>query len=1157
MSTEQQLIAAVPQIKSTTLDAISCAGNEMDDYESDDSDSGYDPVVCAVHEKHNATIHALAKTLEDKNISLMEQSMQIPPAEPNQLSVHIATANIGNEMPPVTLHPWIPSGGMGSSIVVACGQEATYGADGQIRENVIGHLQGIIISAKDLVPPDSKQDCDPFCVLSLESDFPASKGKPDKSKQMAHTETWHIKGDNAPVTNPVWDAHFDIDNENPEKFLKQHKSTSREAEIKHIGPAAKKQAIPFLDVLPSTRRLRIVVFDWDQNSGNDKIGEYVEEFDTVPLLGGLQATNGITKVPDISKLKEAMAKLSANPVELKLKDKTSGFVTLKIDYTEMLPIEHMVTQLEQERELRITAMANRIQERSKCQGTVSIHIVRACDLLAADMKSRGQQAATSDPYCDVFSVDIHGQAIKIPKGTTKVMKKNVNPVWQHIVPDIQIDQTITGVEIKVMDHDQLSADDNIGQLYLPAEYFASLAGQPVTERMFFLSCDDQSQGQLVLEISFTPSEPPNTSVHIEYDEPLDDPDDFFNRVIHNVGSAYEVVGHRLGTQALLKKKFGQMKIVVLAKKSILPFMSGSRWDAENTGFAGLRNKGGIVARVNYMGSPICFVSSHLAAHEGIKHCRERKEMAKQIHREARPGHRGSTLKLFDLGNQFDHIVWAGDLNFRQEDERWFSTEWQGELDEKDQHLKKIDDIKRLIASEDWKALRDNDELRREMKIGEIFAGFKDCLAFDGSVLPTFKMVRGKSYRYHGQRVPSYTDRILTSSSPGAAQCIHKEFFRSVPTIGTSDHKMVFARLRISVPTPLFARSVHKGHPSNRRCVLHLDKVKYTCFTDWLPIDGEIKMEFFTPVSMLLGRCDGAEAKSYVVTGTFPTADRIQQYTKSKKKCICCGSQVQDGKYTVDLTNVRAQNQSYQTLDFAGPIIIPTVAPSMEQLATTVKSPIPGSNDTVVYSEALSVRITDGHGNERGFGRISLRDVAPTEEYSWGGMFELQGNDAEYRLTFSDRNRPSAIAVLPIDHGEELLDSARVTASTLFRKEGQETAQAATNGSVVKPDSSRAYLLEPDCTLLCLAIPFRGKYAIFFNDLVVEADTCEWFMHDLERNAVHPIFDISHGQECISSSSVDPADCNEKKAMRKCFREELTLNGAFFAPLNVKRRFGQR
>eukprot|EP01052_Picozoa_sp_SAG31_P069201 SAG31_NODE_28026_length_416_cov_1.148265_1_plen_92_part_10 len=87
--------------------------------------------------------------------------------------------------------------------------------------------------------------------------------------------------------------------------------------------------------------------------------------------------------------------------------------------------------------------------------------------------------------------------------------------------------------------------------------------------------------------------------------------------------------------------------------------------------------------------------------------------------------------------------------------------------------------------------------------------------------------------------------------------------------------MVFARFHISVPMPLAVRSSYsKVTVSNRRCVLRLDEVKYTCFNDQLPMDGTVNVEFVTPVSMLLGRDDGEEARRHIVSAKFPNVDAI-------------------------------------------------------------------------------------------------------------------------------------------------------------------------------------------------------------------------------------------------------------------------------------------
>ena len=98
-------------------------------------------------------------------------------------------------------------------------------------------------------------------------------------------------------------------------------------------------AIPFLDVIPSTRRLVVQVYDRDVNTADDLIGEFTQEIATRPLPAGLVSENRISSVPDISQLAAAMKKLSEGEVPLTLKGKPAGKVKLTIDYMEKLSVE--------------------------------------------------------------------------------------------------------------------------------------------------------------------------------------------------------------------------------------------------------------------------------------------------------------------------------------------------------------------------------------------------------------------------------------------------------------------------------------------------------------------------------------------------------------------------------------------------------------------------------------------------------------------------------------------------------------------------------------------------------------------------------------------------------------------------------------------------
>lgn len=218
----------------------------------------------------------------------------------------------------------------------------------------------------------------------------------------------------------------------------------------------------------------------------------------------------------------------------------------------------------------------------------------------------------------------------------------------------------------------------------------------------------------------------------------------------------------------------------------------------------------------------------------------------------------------DLSNQFDHMIWAGDFNYRQEKREWWAHDTllgvydeisnaekeitalrasgdtalvktkeaklaelrqaaasqlqphaTAEMDRlrfdgvksKVLHEEKLEDIKRLMATRDWEQLEANDELTREMKAGRVFAGFTDALDFQADVggrgmIPTFKMQRKKIWSNFSQRIPSFCDRVVYRSAPGAATCLQLESFSAAPSLVTSDHKPVFARFKLSIPPPM-------------------------------------------------------------------------------------------------------------------------------------------------------------------------------------------------------------------------------------------------------------------------------------------------------------------------------------------------------------------
>jgi hypothetical protein len=297
---------------------------------------------------------------------------------------------------------------------------------------------------------------------------------------------------------------------------------------------------------------------------------------------------------------------------------------------------------------------------------------------------------------------------------------------------------------------------------------------------------------------------------------------FFKRVAQQLGPEYMVVGHEAvghsgsgdGSQ-VMQFTLMQMRILIMAKGNILPHTTNWQLSCQATGIGGVvANKGGIVAKFDYRDESLCFVCSHLAAHQGAKHRQQRNDMAHTVQEAARVGN-----KKLDVGSQADHVFWAGDLNYRID-----LPEADGE---ERTHEEQLEQVSSLIADlqNSRKQLQQGDELQREIKEGRAFAGFTDALTqcferghndstrdASGNLIqgtwtfaPTFKTKRAVSFGYNPQRVPSFTDRILWRSAPGREQCVELVKFSPEFELCTSDHKPVYAVFRLAVPRPLSDR----------------------------------------------------------------------------------------------------------------------------------------------------------------------------------------------------------------------------------------------------------------------------------------------------------------------------------------------------------------
>ncbi|KAI5055763.1 hypothetical protein GOP47_0029284 [Adiantum capillus-veneris] len=237
-----------------------------------------------------------------------------------------------------------------------------------------------------------------------------------------------------------------------------------------------------------------------------------------------------------------------------------------------------------------------------------------------------------------------------------------------------------------------------------------------------------------------------------------------------LGSQYKVV-HGLSR--------GQMRLVVFvnndSQKAISEVLNGS--EATGVGHV-VSNKGGICVSLKFWDTSLCFVNCHFAAHEGQHEARNAN------YREIVGNIRVSNPNT-DILNQFHHVFWLGDLNYRLND---------GLTEEKKltPNAATWDAVNEKIRENNFGELLEMDELHREQKAKKALVAFKE-----GKITfpPTFKMKRDAEDAYERKRLPAWCDRVLWSSLPGCE--VEQLSYSSVPSITTSDHKPVAATFALT------------------------------------------------------------------------------------------------------------------------------------------------------------------------------------------------------------------------------------------------------------------------------------------------------------------------------------------------------------------------
>eukprot|EP00797_Seminavis_robusta_P023501 Sro387_g132040.2 (641) ;mRNA; f:18860-20782 len=224
---------------------------------------------------------------------------------------------------------------------------------------------------------------------------------------------------------------------------------------------------------------------------------------------------------------------------------------------------------------------------------------------------------------------------------------------------------------------------------------------------------------------------------------------------------------------LLSFQRGEMRLLIFARTHSNTDIQVKSCRAQNTGKAGLPNKGGIVAVVQVDDSTtMAFGTAHLEAHEGLQKYKTRCSTIADIFK-------GTTKSPHpDASLSSHYCFFMGDLNFR--------TRYKGHVSVKEQG----DDVRQLVQDENWHEINQADELRKALHNHECLFGFTTPPCH---FPPTFKVERDQvGYKYQPKRTPSYTDRILwrTGNLLHPRKNLTPLCYEPIDAFTSSDHKPI-------------------------------------------------------------------------------------------------------------------------------------------------------------------------------------------------------------------------------------------------------------------------------------------------------------------------------------------------------------------------------
>lgn len=235
---------------------------------------------------------------------------------------------------------------------------------------------------------------------------------------------------------------------------------------------------------------------------------------------------------------------------------------------------------------------------------------------------------------------------------------------------------------------------------------------------------------------------------------------------------------------------GEMRLIILYQQDAID-LDVLSVKAQNTGRAGLANKGGIVSEVTVnQTTRLAFLTTHLEAHEGQSKYATRCSTIADIFK----GTESSVSSLRCDASISSHFMFVtGDLNFR--------TRLPDIEPGSPEH---VNLTHKLAYANDYATLGKYDELSHALRQKDCLVGFQTPVC---NFPPTFKVLRQEGYKYKDNRSPSYTDRILYLGADQLGEKIQVLGYEPIDNFSTSDHKPIRGAFEVELNQKLKWRPV--------------------------------------------------------------------------------------------------------------------------------------------------------------------------------------------------------------------------------------------------------------------------------------------------------------------------------------------------------------